>query len=432
MPSKSPDGGGGEVSSTAGSGPLSGNGSGAEGGSDVDSPAELNLFGEYQLTLDDCAALDAACIGRAGCDVVRSVFVLPDGDLIKLAYASQGDINLLTLLPEGDHFTIDRTLVLTYLHEASAPPYSLSAGPFDVGFSDEDGNGDADTIRLEAAGTCDTTTTDVKEVVSVDVTLTGSGEVTEPQLSVQGDGWLSPVDLPSNEPLFIGSSVVLVATDGTRWDATPVKRGSLYVTGFTITADLPSNTDFTFEVDVRNISGGRTSAALPFKTYDPWSPLDDLGFERGVDPHLVGTSRYACDQPTDTARLAGSIGNVRAIDGESSLLVPYGQNVATLLTRPAGATKLRLSVIPLYARDRPDEPLRVQLGNRRAAAKGVETSGSGEVTETGDPIYPLAGPVESLELDLPEENGDLLLEIQAPCVPGASATAAWLDALDFE
>lgn len=442
-PRRSPGGEGGEPSSTGGSGgkgAMAGVGtggsvgSGAEGGT-PEAAADFTIDGEFDLEFASCAAIDAECMGRGGCELDRRVFVIHDGELLKLAYASQGDINLLTLLPSGDHYTIDRTLVLTYLHEASAPPYSLSAGPFDVRFRDTDDDGEADEIRLVAPGTCDNTTTDVEELRDVDVILGGLEKVTNPSLSVQGDGWLAPVDISSNEPLTLDSRVLLVAEDGTGWDATPITRASLYATGFTIAAELPPATDFLLQIDVQNTAGGRTVHELPFRTFDAWSPLEDLGFEQGVDPHLVGTSRYTCDHPTDSPRLAAYIGNVPAIEGESSLLVPYGQNVALLLERPSGATKLRLSVVPLYARDYLYEPFRVQLANRRGTATSAETSGSDDVTETGDAVYPLAGPLETLELELPKENGDLLLEIQAPCIPSsfdAFATAAWVDALEFE
>ena len=252
---------------------------------------------------------------------------------------------------------------------------------------------------------------------------------------MQGDGWLDPVQLSSNQPLDLGSTVALVAADGSRWAAGQVTRRSLYVTGFTIPGDLPSNTEFTFQIDAWNPTGGRAASALPFRTYDAWSALDDLGFEHGVDPHVVGTSLYACDQPKDTPRLAPSIGSASAIQGESSFLVPYGTNAAVLLDRPAGTTKLRLSVVPLHARAPLYEPLRLKVGNRRGKTSTVETQPSDELAETGDHDYPLAGPLQTLELPLPEERGDLLLEIQTPCMPESIApyaTAAWVDALEFE
>lgn len=441
--SSSLDGGAGERALTGGSGGTAaaggkggGPGSGGTAGDTEPPPTGFRIEGgDFDLELAECSALDEACLGRAGCGIERRVFVMRDRGELLLVYASQGDMNILTLEPAGDHFVVDKSLYLTYLHEPYEPPVSLTAGPFDVWFSDADADGVADTIRLEARGTCENGTGDVESLLDVSVTLTASDMPSTPQLAVQGDGWLAPVELHSNEPLDLASSVALVASDGSRWNAGAVSRRSLFVTGFTVPDDLPPSTDFTFQIDAWNPTGGRAPSELPFRTFDAWSPLDDLGFEHGVDAHVIGTSLYACDQPTDTPRLTTSIGDVGPLEGEVSLLVPYGQNVGVLLDRPAGATKLRLSVLPLYARTANHDSLRIYVGNRRGKSTFADTTLADERTETDSGVYPLAGPVERLELPLPEESGDLLLEIDAPCMPQSVtpfATAAWVDALEFE
>jgi len=424
-----------------GTGGTNGRGGTGTAGSGATSVGRIDEV-DFRLTIENCAALEAECAHGVGCDQERHGFVVRDGDELVLVYASQSELGPMKLWPDGDHFSTNRSAYLELLGERAEPPVSLQAGPFEVWLTDDDADGVAETLRLEGPGTCynggdlDLGTADVA------VALTGEVTTSTAHLEVRGDGWYAPLELWSDEPLALSSTATLDAPDGTSRAAMPgagswrTGGNDEYFFDFTVEEDVPRDTDLTWLLDAANTAGGRAPRSVAFHTEKAWVPLGQLGFEDGVDAHVVGSTEHDCDVAAEPPRVASSLGNIAALEGQVSLFVPAGLDVAILLDRPPGATKLLLHSIPLRIGNYDNYPsfgIRTRRGEAVVEVPWSYESfrGSGD----GNDLYKQSGVERVVELALPEEKGDLLLEIHTTCHTGhdfRDASGAWLDALEFE
>jgi hypothetical protein len=446
-------GGTGIVGTQGGSGGGTGDGGTGGGGTGGSNPApgadggqvppRLRIEdGEYALVAEPCRTLGLDCVNVSDCSTQRHGFVLHDGEDLLLVYAGAGDLSALKLWPQGEHFMTNRSVVLTRsTEEAWQNPATNLAGPFEVWFGDADANGSADTVRLEGSSTCYHAGSSDPEA-SLTLTGTIAPAPAIPTFEAHGDGWYEPVTLTSDEPLALDSRARLVAPDGTLFvamaDGATWRTGGTptFLTGFTLEDTLPPDTALSWELDAWTLGGGRAVAPPALRTPPAWLPLEDLGFEQGVDARVVGTFDH-CAPSEERPRVARSVGSLTAIAGDASLLAPYGTRTAILLDPPAEATTLRLSVVQLSADGHMLNSLSLFVRTRRGESIPPEEQlWSDTGSATGDAVYPFAGLLQTLVFTLPTNATDLLLEINADCDPWsgmpAVGAAGWVDALEFE
>ena len=439
-------GGAGGLGGTGDVGGMSGsNGRGGSGTAGTLSATDVRLEPvDFRITIQDCDSIAAECAYGVRCGDERHGFVVRDGDDLVLVYAGQGELEGMKLWPEDVGFSTNLSASLDVLDERAGPRVSLQAGPFDVQLVDEDADGVAEAFRLEGPGTCHNTngsdpyygTSEVDKVV-----LAAHVTTSAPHWEVHGDGWYEPLELWSDQPLALSSTGTLVAADGTSRAAKPVA-GSWrtggndeFLRAFSVAEDLPRDTELTWQLDAANTAGGLAPRSVSFHTEQAWVPLGELGFEDGVDAHVVGSADHGCNLPAELPRTLSAIGSLAALEGQASLFVPAGLDVAILLDRPAGATKLTLKSMPLHWNAYADLPtfgIRTRRGKAVVEAPWANDSRGG--FDNGADQYAQAGIEHVVELTLPEQ-GDLLLEIHTTCETDSSeqyATGAWVDALEFE
>jgi len=417
------------------------------GGTIITAPSPGFESVDFLLTLENCDWLETQCTHGVGCGRERHAFVFPyEGDL-ELVYESQWEMSANKLWPDRDHLSGNHAANLEIVDDRTLPHVSLSAEPFQVWLDDVNADGVADGLRLKAQGTCYNGSDTLYDTTDVPVTLSGTPAASTPKLEIRGDGWYDPLELLSNEPLTLSSTATLqtpsgaiVATpEGSSWRPDDVDSQLLY--GFVIKDDLPRDTDLLWHLDATNVAGQPAPAVFGFRTEKAWMPLGDLGFEDGVDAHVVGAIGDSCAVLDETPRTASFIGATAALEGQASLFVPPGLDVAILLARPPGATtlKLRATAFLMAMEDdaagehaMPGFGVRTRLG---AATVQALTQNLQSNPDSSFGPYPWMSPDGGVVLALPEEPGDLFLEIHTTCSThygSPHGNAAWVDALEFE
>jgi hypothetical protein len=267
-------------------------------------------------------------------------------------------------------------------------------------------NAIADSISGSGKGTVSKIEGDIGVSAKFNFYFSGDADTHKPTL--KGPATVQPLDevqLVASEPLTL-ASVVAMASGNVQvpLDGHNASDGALGT--FTSQVVLPFGSRWTFSATGADLAGlplGARPGPLQVVA-DPGFFAQD-GFEAAPKALLVGN-----------AAVVSGVGNLPALTGSSSLLVPPASSATLHLVRPAGANNLRFTVQMLSSTSgagnvAPPVRAAVILGVERLAASAPTAIDA--YSPTGDPTWSYAGPRQTQSLAL-TESGDEVVVVVAP------------------
>jgi hypothetical protein len=300
---------------------------------------------------------------------------------------------------------------------------------------DSDGDGRIDRVSGSAQGNLLLVHGDVAEQLPFTAEITdGPRDRTPPTLSgPNGQGPHHVLDrlvVRSSEPLRRSTNAFFQRRDGTRVELTPQPADGAAIGRFVSEGILPLGATLTLNVapELNDLAGtGPVSPDLTVTTIDPGVFPED-GFE-GADPaagvHLDGG-----------AELVSSVGNLGAIEGSRSLLIPPGGR-ATLRLRGRGIGGVS-GTIQLLGQHRSanffgDIQLHPVSGEEPHSAALEDLSLGPDAAETGAEPWAYASSERDFTVWLDSAaEGDVLLDIlnqEIVCGPRPAPSALLIDQL---
>jgi hypothetical protein len=315
--------------------------------------------------------------------------------------------------------------------QATATTLSLTA-------FDTDGDGVAD--QLAGGGSGSSGPIPVDEAFGVPVSspftfaldLSGTSDVTRPQLFLS-DVLLQPLGrlaVWASEPLAPSSHLFLQGTVPVDLQPLDPPATGAFTSVYSENVTLPFSGRWTLAGHAEDLSG---------LSVDPL-PADEI--TTYADPGVFAADGFEGDGlprigSSGGGRVVTGIGSVPALNGARSLLVEPGPSVSLHLTRPPGASSVRMSARFLrHDAAPPPEGLAVWIGViGKPAELGHLGPGAGAAIATGDKSWEYAGPVQDLSTPIHESGTDLVLSLQpSPCFASTCVygTAVVIDDLRVE
>ena len=421
---------GGVADSVAGAGGVSGE-------IRIDDP-DLIAGTAYDVTIAECAAFERRFNHTSLCDRSRLLFVRRANAGLEVGYVDGDQLRTAALTWSRRAWRTDRSLVLVSDEfTTEGQRYPLVADSLAFAFIDSDDDGRPDSVRASGSGIFDDGGDDYSLPSAVTVTVSGPADHAPPELALTGDGWRQPLGLTASEPLAPGATASVRSAEDRVVPATALERLGT-VPGFTVQDDLPTGSEWVWSVSGTDMGGNSVERQVTAIVGEPWTPLDDGGFEGEAPFQVVGHSVWGCDWNGGAPGARTSVGSIPAIAGDHSFLVPFDDTVEFYVKRPNGADRVRLTVRMLYTVFGIESVTVSAVTRRGTQTVAVQTSSErahAEKVSTGDPAYPLAGPPEELELVLPEPGDDVFVRVEAPCRPESSSAysvGAFVDSLRIE
>jgi hypothetical protein len=304
---------------------------------------------------------------------------------------------------------------------------------------DTDDDGRADRLEGRASGYITVTGVDV--LATFEAQVEGTLDRTPPDIILPGSTLahhvMDPVQVYATEPLAADPMLVLVRNDGAQIDLHPGAEDTEAVAWFSSPEGslLPFGATLRIEANapLRDLAGLDNPDALPRELQlmpDPGAFAED-GFEGPQNIALEGDTKVISG--TDT---------LPAISQQRSLFVGMGGRATMRIPLQAGDTQVSLFLRGLYPSKSPDPiPGIIEIGApgaQQIVRVPVSSSSTTQLTETGDPDWPYAGPITFRAIALPAgATGSVVVSIHMPaslsCADlGAQGTAILVDELRVE